>query len=43
MLPRYHFGKARLEDMYGINVVEGPNSLKGSDYLYKHPEARLRT
>lgn len=26
--------------MFGINVIETPNALKGSDYLYKHPEAR---
>lgn len=40
MLPRYHTGKARLENLFGINVIECPNSLKGSDYLYQHPEAR---
>lgn len=40
MLPRYHIGKARLKDLFGINVIDCPNSLKGSDYLYKHPKAR---
>lgn len=40
MLPRYHRGRERLEELFGINVIACPNSLKGSDYLYKHPEAR---
>ena len=40
MLTRYHIGKARLEDLFGINVITCPNSLKGSDFLYEHPEAR---
>lgn len=37
---RYKIGKARLEDIYELKVVETPNSLKGSDYLYKNPKAR---
>lgn len=40
MLPRYHTGKRRLEEIFGINVIETPNALKGSDYLYHHPEKR---
>lgn len=40
MLPRYQVGKTRLEELFEINTIATPNSLKGSDYLYKHPEAR---
>ncbi len=32
--------KKRLEVDYGLTVVPMPNSLKGTDYLYRHPEAR---
>jgi len=37
---RYQFGKRRLQEEFGLNVIEMPNTLKGSDYLYHHPEAR---
>ena len=40
MLPRYQTGKRRLEEIFGVNVIETPNALKGSDYLYAHPEKR---
>ncbi|WP_164667274.1 S66 family peptidase [Virgibacillus doumboii] len=37
---RYEQGVERLRDMFGLEVVAMPNSLKGADYLYEHPEAR---
>ena len=37
---KYEIAKKRLEDEYGLVVVAMPNSLKGIDYLYEHPEAR---
>lgn len=37
---RYEQGVQRLKDVFGLEVVAMPNSLKGSDYLYAHPEAR---
>lgn len=37
---RYEQGVRRLEDVFGLEVVAMPNSLKGIDYLYDHPEAR---
>ncbi len=40
MLPRYRLAKARFEEIYEVHVVETPNALKGSDYLYHHPEKR---
>lgn len=39
---RYELGKKRLEEEFGLNVVTMPNALKGSDYLYNHPEARAK-
>ena len=37
---RYDLGKKRLEEQFGLEVVEMPHTLKGSEYLYKHPEKR---
>src|SRR5690625_4109367 len=39
---RYEQGVSRLEGVFGLEVVPMPNSLKGSDYLYEHPEARAK-
>lgn len=38
--PRYEQGVCRLEDIFGLEVDAMPNSQKGIDYLYEHPEAR---
>lgn len=40
MLWRYELGKKRLEDVFGLRVVETPHALMGSEYLYEHPEVR---
>jgi len=40
LLWRYNLGKARLEEQFGLKVIEMPNTLKGSEYLYTHPEKR---
>jgi len=40
MQNRYTLGKRRLEEIFGLSVVEMPNSLRGSDFLYRHPKAR---
>ncbi len=40
ILWRYETGKRRLKEQFGLNVVELPHTLKGSDYVYRHPEAR---
>lgn len=37
---RYELGKKRLKEVFGLNVVEMENTLKGSEYLYKNPKAR---
>lgn len=37
---RYEQGISRLESVFGLEVVPMENSLKGTDYLYEHPEAR---
>lgn len=40
ILWRYEVGKKRLQEEFGLEVVEMPNTLKGSEYLYNHPEKR---
>lgn len=40
LLWRYEQGKKRLEEIFGLSVVEMPNTLKGSHYVYAHPEKR---
>lgn len=37
---KYELGKKRLEVEFSLNVITMPNALKGSDYLYNHPEKR---
>ena len=39
---RYRVGKQRLEQQFGLSVVEMEGTLKGSKYLYEHPEARAK-
>lgn len=39
---KYHLIKNRLENEYGLTVVTMPNTLKGVEYLYRHPEARAK-
>jgi len=39
MLNRYAVGKNRLEQIFGLKVIEMPNSMKGTEYLYLNPKA----
>lgn len=39
---KYFLGKKRLEEEFGLKVVAMPNALKGSTYLFEHPEARAK-
>ncbi len=42
LLWRYRVGKDRLQRQFGLRVVEMENTLKGSVYLYQHPEKRAQ-
>ena len=37
---RFETGKKRLETEFGLNVITMPNTLKGVEFLHKHPKAR---
>jgi len=39
---RYNYGKSRLENVFGLKVMESPNSLKGIEYLNYHPDKRAQ-
>jgi len=41
-LHKLDIAKKRLRDDFGLNVVVMPSALKGSSYLYEHPEARAK-
>jgi muramoyltetrapeptide carboxypeptidase LdcA involved in peptidoglycan recycling len=37
---RYEIGKRRLEEVFGLEDVEMPNTLKCTEFIYLHPEKR---
>jgi len=37
---RYEIGKQQLQDEFGLQVIEMPNTLKPADWLYQNPKAR---
>lgn len=39
-LHKYDLGRQRLEELFGLEAVPMPYALKGSAYLYEHPEKR---
>jgi len=39
---KYYIAKERLEKEFGLKVKTMPNALKGSDFIYHHPEARAK-
>jgi muramoyltetrapeptide carboxypeptidase LdcA involved in peptidoglycan recycling len=39
--PRYEIGKKQFEETFGVQVVEMPNALKGIDFIYNNPQARV--
>lgn len=41
LLWRYEQGKRRLEELFGLEVIEMPHTLSGTAYLESHPEKRV--
>lgn len=39
---KYYIAKERLENIFGLEVITMPNALKGSDFIYEHPELRAK-
>jgi muramoyltetrapeptide carboxypeptidase LdcA involved in peptidoglycan recycling len=42
LIHKYYIAKERLERDFGLEVVAMPNALKGSDFVYAHPELRAK-
>lgn len=40
ILWRYNIGKKRLEEEFGLKVIEMPQTLCGTEFIYNHPEKR---
>lgn len=42
LIHKYYIAKQRLERDFGLEVVAMPNALKGSQFIYDHPELRAQ-
>ena len=42
LIHKYYIAKERLEQDFGLEVIAMPNALKGTEYVYNHPEARAK-
>ena len=42
LIHKYYIAKERLENDFGLEVVTMPNALKGTEYIYNHPEERAK-
>ena len=42
LIHKYYIAKARLENDFGLQVVAMPNALKGTEFVYEHPELRAK-
>lgn len=42
LIHKFHIAKERLEKDFGLEVIVMPHALKGSDYVYHHPEKRAQ-
>ena len=40
ILWRYNIGKKRLQEQFGLEVIEMPHTLSGTDFIHDHPEKR---
>lgn len=42
LIHKYNIAKERLEDDFELEVITMPNALKGSEFIYEHPELRAK-
>lgn len=42
LIHRYYIAKQRLENDFGLKTVTMPSALKGSEFVYNHPELRAK-
>lgn len=42
LIHKYYIAKERLQNDFGLKVITMPNALKGSEFVYNHPELRAK-
>lgn len=42
LLHKFDIAKERLKDEFGLELIAMPNALKGSEFVYNHPELRAK-
>ena len=42
LIHKYDIAKERLKNEFGLNLIAMPNALKGTEYVYNHPEDRAK-
>ena len=42
LIHKYYIAKERLENDFGLEVIAMPNALKGTEFVYNHPELRAK-
>lgn len=42
LIHKYYIAKERLEKIFGLEIIAMPNALKGSEFVYNHPELRAK-
>ncbi len=42
LIHKFYIAKERLENDFGLKVITMPNALKGSEFVYNHPELRAK-
>lgn len=42
LIHKYYIAKERLQNDFGLEVITMPNALKGSEFVYNHPELRAK-
>ena len=42
LIHKYYIAKERLENDFGLEVITMPNALKGSKFVYEHPDLRAQ-
>ena len=42
LIHKYYIAKERLENDFSLEVVTMPNALKGTEYIYNHPDKRAK-
>ena len=42
IIHKYYLAKERLKNIFGLELIPTPNALKGTEFIYNHPELRAK-